>query len=341
MNTKTAKKYSIPARIAGTLALPVIMYFAMMALCYANGKSYYGSWQMWQTLIVDIGLSVTCAMGIGLQFKCGRFDFSGGGIMLLASIIAGNVAFNMDNNILVMCTLAMGLCVVLSLLVAVLYVYGRIPVNITTIGAAMMYEAITCIIFNGEGIRLFSNMKLRVFSTFPYVLIPTIGGIAVYAFFSYCTVTGKEAALLSKNRQSAVNIGINEKKNTILTYLYSGIIFGFASMIYITNSTHEASFVALGTVGELFSNILPVFIGLYIGVFCGDTIGTIIGSFALCLMSYSMSAVFSNEIGSSISSIFTGVFVIAVNVIGVQGGNIANWLKATFLPKKAVSTTER
>lgn len=338
MNTNAMKKKKTPlARVLGTLSLPVVMYLAMMALCYANGKTYYGTWQMWQTLIVDIGLSVTCAMGIGLQFKCGRFDFSGGGIMLLSAIIAGNVAYEMDNNILVMCVLSMVLCVGLSLIVAGLYVYGRIPVNITTIGGAMLFEAITCIIFDGEGIRLFSNMTLRVLSTFPYVLIPAIGGIAVYAFFSYCTVTGKEAALLSKNHQAAVNIGIDEKKNVILTYLYSGIIFGFATMIYITSDTHAASFVALGTVGELFSNILPVFIGLYIGTFCGDTIGTIIGSFALCLMSYSMSAVFSNEIGSSISSIFTGVFIICINIIGVHGSRIGGWLKKTFLPHKTAA----
>lgn len=341
MNANAKKKLSIPARIAGTLALPVIMYLVMMILCLANGKTYYGSAQMWRTLIVDIGLSVTCAMGIGLQFKCGRFDFSGGGIMLLSAIIAGNVAYNMGNNVLVMAVLSMVLCVVFSLLVALLYVYGRIPVNITTIGAAMLYEAITCIIFKGEGIRLFSNMTLRVFSTFPYVLIPACGGIAVYAFFSYFTVTGKEAALLSKNRQAAVNIGINERKNVILTYLYSGIIFGFATMIYITNGTHGASFVALGTVGELFSNILPVFIGLYVGTFCGDTLGTIIGSFSLCLMSYSLGAVFSNEIGSSISKIFTGVFVILVNIIGVHGGTIGSLLKSAFLPKRTASPAEK
>ena len=34
-------------------------------------------------------ISISCAMGIGLQFKNGRFDFSGGAIMLLSAIIAG------------------------------------------------------------------------------------------------------------------------------------------------------------------------------------------------------------------------------------------------------------
>ena len=57
------KRKSLLTRIVGTLALPVAMYLIMMALCYANGKMYYGTWDMWRTLIVDIALSLTCAMG--------------------------------------------------------------------------------------------------------------------------------------------------------------------------------------------------------------------------------------------------------------------------------------
>ena len=115
------KRKSLLTRIVGTLALPVAMYLIMMALCYANGKMYYGTWDMWRTLIVDIALSLTCAMGIGLQFKCGRFDFSGGAIMLLTSIVAGNVALEMDNSIGIMVLLCIVGCVVLSVLVALFY----------------------------------------------------------------------------------------------------------------------------------------------------------------------------------------------------------------------------
>ena len=80
------KRKSPLSRIVGTLALPVVMYLIMMVMCYSNGKMYFGTWMMWKTLIVDIAVSVTCALGIGLQFKNGRFDFSGGAIMLVAGL---------------------------------------------------------------------------------------------------------------------------------------------------------------------------------------------------------------------------------------------------------------
>ena len=317
------KRKSAVSRIVGTLALPVVMYLIMMALCYSHGKMYFRTWNMWKTLIVDIALSVTCAMDIGLQFKNGRFDFSGGSIMLLTSIIAGNIALKMDNNIAVMVILCILGCLVLSLLVALFYVYGRIPIVITTIGFAMLYEAVTCLIYGSRGINIVSNMTLRLFSTYPAVLAPMVIAIAIYAFYSYCTTTGKQARLLANNQQAAVNIGINEKKNVIVSYIFSGLIFGCATIIYIANGMHRAATTSMATVGELFSNILPVFIGLIVGAFCGDTIGTIVGSLSLCLMSYGLKAVFSDELGAAISTICMGVFILVINVIGSQGGKVA------------------
>ena len=317
------KRKSPITRIVGTLALPVAMYLIMMALCYSSGKMYFGTWNMWKTLIVDIALSVTCAMGIGLQFKCGRFDFSGGAIMLLSSIIAGNVALKTGNNIPLMCILCVVCCVVLSLLVAVFYVFGRVPIVITTIGFAMLYESVTCLIYGSRGINIVSNMTLRVFSTYPWVVVPMVIAIAIYAFYSYCTVSGKQARLLANNQQAAVNIGIKEKKNVIVSYAFSGLIFGFATIIYIANAMHRAATTSMSTVGELFSNILPVFVGLIVGSFCGDTIGTIMGSLTLCLMSWGLKAVFNDELGAAMCTICMGVFVLVINVIGAQGYRIA------------------
>lgn len=316
------KRKSPVSRIIGTLALPVAMYLIMMILCYSNGKMYFGTWNMWKTLIVDIALSVTCAMGIGLQFKCGRFDFSGGSIMLLTSIIAGNIALNMDSNVPMMIVLCIVGCLVMSVLVAVFYVYGRIPIVITTIGFAMLYESVTCLIYGGRGINIVSNMSLRIFSAYPWVVVPMVIAIAIYAFYSYCTVAGKQARLIANNQQAAVNIGVKEKKNVIISYVFSGLIFGCATIIYIANGLHRAASTSMATVGELFSNILPVFIGLIVGTFCGDTIGTIVGSLTLCLMSYGLKAVYSDELGAAICTICMGVFVLAINTIGAQGHRI-------------------
>lgn len=323
-------------RIAGTLMLPVAIYVIMMILCYANGKMYFGTWAMWKTLAVDIAVSITCALGIGLQFKCGRFDFSGGAIMLVTGILAGNIARDAGNSLALMIILSLGVSIILSIIVAVLYVYGRLPIIIATIGMAMLYEAVTCLLYNGTGVNLVPNMSLRIFATFPYVLIPLILAVGVYAVYSYLTKTGRQAELLANNQQAAVNIGINENRNVIVSYIFSGILFGLATIIWLTKSIHNASFSSLTTVNELFSNILPVFIGLMLAKYCGDTIGTVMGSITLCLLNYGLKAVFSNETGSAIATIVTGVFILLLNVFSAQGGNWIQMLKKSFKKREVI-----
>lgn len=312
-------KMPLYKRILGTLAMPVVVYAIMYYFSFANGKTYFGTWMMWQTLIADIAVAVTMALGIGLQFKSGRFDFSGGGIMLVTGIVAANIAKKFGNDIFIFAIICLVLAVTLSLCVALVYVYGRLPIIIATIGMALLFESITTLIYNGGGINIVANMDLNKFSKYPLVLIPLIGTIALYVLFSYITVAGKQSQLLSSNQQSAVNIGINEKLNVIISYIYSGAIFGFATMIYSSTGLHKAAFASLTTVGSLFTNILPVFIGLMLIAFCGDTIGTIIGAVTLCIMSYGLNIIFSAEMGGAISTIITAIFIFIINVISGQG----------------------
>lgn len=331
------KGVDIIKRIAGTLFLPVAMFVVMKLICDANGKTYFGSITMWRSLIVDIAVSVSCAMGIGLQFKNGRFDFSGGAIMLVAAIVAGNVSRS-SNSTLLFGVVCIAVCVALSVLVALVYVYGRLPIMIATLGMALLFEAITPLMFGGGGVNLISVSFIKKLSTFPLVLIPFGGAVAVYAIYSYVTTTGKQSLLLAHQQQAAVNIGISETKNVILSYIYSGLIFGFATMIWASIGKHDASYSSLSTVGELFSNILPVFVGLYIGVFCGDTIGIIMGSLSICMMTFGLKAVLTAEMGSAVSIAMMGVFVFLVNLVAGQGGNIKKLFGMLFATHKPART---
>lgn len=328
---------NIVKRIIGALILPVAMFVIMFIACRAVGKAYFGTWIMWRTLIPNIAVSMTCAMGIGLQFKNGRMDFSGGAIMLLAAIVAGNVAQQNGSNPVIFAVLCVVICVALSVVTAIMYVYGRLPIIISTIGIALLYESITPLIFGGSGVNLTATTSLSAFSRFPLALFPLIASFLIYTAYSYLTVTGKQSRLLSNNQSAAVNIGINEGKNVIITYVFSGLVFGFATMLYASSGILRASYSSLSTVSALFSNILPVFIGLMLARFCGDTIGTLLGSITLCLMSFGLQAIFSAEMGSAITMVITGVFILVINTVSSQGDAwIATIKKSVTKPKTAV-----
>ena len=326
------KALNILKRVGGTVMLPVIMFVVMKLLCGANGKPFLANWKMWMVIIPNVAVTVACAMGIGLQFKNGRFDFSGGSIMLLSAITAGSIARDSGTNSpILFCVIAVGMCVLLSVVVSLVYVYGRLPIMIATIGMALVYESITPLVFGGGGVNLISVSFVKQLSTFPLVLIPFACAVAVYAVYNYLAATGKQSLLLAKNQQASVNIGINENKNVILSYVYSGLIFGFATIIWASLGKRDASFSSLSTVGELFSNILPIFVGLYIGAFCCDTIGIIMGSLAIVMMKTGLTTVFKAELGGAISTAMMGLFVFLVNLVAGQSKNIKKLFSKLFV----------
>lgn len=316
--------------VVGALALPVIMYVAMMIFCFANNKMYFGSLVMWRSLVGTIAASATCAYGIGLQFKSGRLDFSAGAVMLLSAIVAGNVAQICGNNPFVFAALCMILCVLLNIGVALVYVYGRLPIIIATLGMALLYESITAVVFDGRGVNLTANVALRQFSIFPMALIPLVASVLIYAAFSYLSITGRQAQVLANNQQAGVNIGINERRNILISYIYSGAILGFATMVYASTGIINASFSSLSTIGGMFTNLLPVFVGLILSRFCGDTIGILLGVIAMSLMNFAMEAVLTAELGSAVTTMMTGVFLLLINVADAKGPVLAAWLKQKF-----------
>ena len=69
--------------------------------------------------------------------------------------------------------------------------------------------------------------------------------------------------------------------------------------------------------------------------FCGDTIGIIMGSVTLCLLSYALNAVFANTLGTAISNICMGTFILVINVVNAQGRTMLKTIGK--LLKKGVS----
>lgn len=290
--------------------------------------------------MTNIAVATTMALGIGLQFNNGRFDFSGGAVMLLAAIISGNVAAKAGNNLIIYAVLCIALTTLFSVAVSLLYVYGRLPVAITTITMALILEAITPLVFNGAGVNLVAKLELKKLTVYPGVLIPFILAILIYIFYKNYTLSGKQSLLLAKNQGAAVDIGINEKRNVIISYVYSGMLFGLATIIWTPQTIKAASFTSLSTVGALFTNILPVFIGLALSKYCGEAIGTVMGAVTLSLMTYGLQAVLSNEMGAALSMAITGIFIFVFNIITTPyGSRINEWYNSWKRKKRLLKTT--
>lgn len=288
---KKNKAVDFIRRFILTMLFPVIVYIVMYILAKSKGVTYFNlGFDMCRTVLVNTSSTAVAALAIWLQVKNGRFDFSGGATMVLAAIIAGNLVLNAKLGPFAFMVLCIVVGVVLSVITAVIYIYGRLPIMICTIGVALLFESITYLIFEARGLSILSNTKLTVFGRMPYILIVLAIAVAVFVIYSYKTVAGKRAKALANNQQAAVNIGINEKKNVIQTFIICGILLGCAACIYGSNNQVKPQ-SGLSTAGTLFQNIIPAYMGVFVGAASVDAVGVVVAALAMEILNYGLSCI--------------------------------------------------
>ena len=316
-----------------TLLFPVLMFFAMWIItsndpdCYVNGKNVFLNTDIIRFVIQNACQSVCVALAIWMQLKNGRFDFSNGASMILAAIIAGHVG-TMANSPFVAFLVAVVCGIVLCGVTSVVYMVGRLPIVIATIGCTLLYESLTYLVFGGGGIITFyQNTSLSVFGHLPGVLLPTALAMILFIVFNEMTVSGRKGKILSNNQSAGVNIGIYEQENVSRTYLFSGIIVGLAAIIYVSqNPVYPQS--ALSTSGIMFSYIVPVYMGMFIGLASNNVIGIAIAAIGMQILNYGLNCM--NLGAGGWQQIIMGVFVMCFYTLSAQLDNIKALCRKIF-----------
>jgi ribose/xylose/arabinose/galactoside ABC-type transport system permease subunit len=308
-----------------TLLFPVLMFCVMLLVtacnpkCYVNGKFIFLHVDLVRYVILTACMTICAALAIWIQLKNGRFDFSGGASMILTAIIAGTIGYEMNNPMLAM-VMAIAIGIGLSCLTGIVYIVGRIPIIICTIGMTLLYESMTYLVCGGDGINnYFQYPTLSLFGRMPMVFIPTMIAIAAFVIFDRFSAAGRKGKILANNQIAGVNIGINEKKNIMISYVFTGIIIGMAAVIYVSQRA-IAPQSGLATSGILFSYIVPVFIGMFIGMASMDVIGIVMASIGMAILNYGLNCM--NLGAGGWLQIIMGLFVMCFYAFQAQLGNI-------------------
>lgn len=320
---------TILKKILLSVIFPLLMFTVMLIItasnekCYVNGKLIFLSTDLVKQVILNSCMTVCVALAIWLQLKNGRFDFSGGASMILTAIVAGNIGV-ITGNPWVALGVAIVLGIILNCFTAFVYTVGKIPIIICTIGMTLLYESLTYLVFGGQGIRVFySQRNTSIFGRIPSVFLPTALAITVFVIFSYFTAAGRKGKILSNNQKSGVNIGINENKNVLITYIFSGIIIGLAAIVYVSqNEVTPQS--GLATSGIMFSYIVPVFMGTFIGLASCDVMGIAIAAIGMEIMNYGLNCL--NLGAGGWQQIIMGVFVLGFYAFSAQADKIESFM---------------
>lgn len=321
----TKKLLTVLKKILLTLAFPIGMFLVMWLITAAFGVNNFVSPIIMRQVLTDGSLTAIIALAIYLQFKNGRFDFSGGATMILTAIISGNITYNAGGNVFMFLGLCVAVGVILSLITSVIYSFSHVPVIICTIAVTLVYEAITYLIFDAKGLNIISY-EIAKFGKFPFIFIPLVIAILFFLFYSNFTVEGKRGKLLSMGQKSAVNIGIAERKNVISCYLITGIILGLGALVYGSQNIISPQ-SNLSTSSILFSYIVPVFIGMFLGRASVDAIGITVASVGMAIMNSGLDCLGVG--GGGVQQIIFGIFMLAFYAFSGQIDKI----KSIFMRK--------
>lgn len=336
MRKKKLTGTEILRRCAGTLYIPAIVYAVFLIIAKSGSASYFGNANTWRNIALHTGATATTAYALATQIKNGRFDFSGGAIMTLGALISLYIVKRIYTSAWIYLPASIIVCVILSLLVATLYITGRIPIIICTVGAAILFESITLVFNNGQAVSISNDPTLNFLGkrVGPLCGLTLVSAAIYYCFFNLRTA-GKQAQLLASNQEAAVNIGINEKKNVLQTFVVSGVLYGISSVIFASQAFQvDTVATVLGTVSTAFSAMLPVFMGLYIGSFSTDAVGIIFSSLTVGILQYGISAIAPTGYAGAFKNAVMGIFMILFFFVSKKSGPVIVMLMQRFFPRK-------
>jgi len=321
----TMKHKNIPLnlvkRVFGTVFIPVMIYTVIYLVARTNGITYFGDSNTWRNIFLNFGLTATVAYALGLQIKNGRYDFSGGAIMTLGALISLYIVSHTVENAIFYLIISIIICTALSTIVSLVYVKGKIPIIICTVGMAIFYESLTLVFNRGQNLSISNNPALNYLGRQlqPMLILVAISAL-IYLLFNNFTSAGKKSQLLASNQTAAVNIGINEKKNVIITFMLSGTFYGIASVVYAGQSFQvEVVSSVLGTVSTAFGSMLTIFMGFWIGQFSTDAIGIIFSSFAVGILQYGIEVLAPTGYAGAFKNIVMALFMIVFYLVSRKG----------------------
>lgn len=329
MKNKKNSTGTILKRILGTIYIPAAIYLVILIAARMNGIHYFGDSNTWRNILLDTGATATVAYALAIQIKNGRFDFSGGAIMTLGALLSIYLANQFAHNGIAFFIISIVVCTVLSIVVSLLYTYGKIPVIICTVGAAIFFESLTLVFNGGKGATISNDATLNFLGkkVGPVLILMAVCAV-VYLIYTRFTVSGKQSELLANNQQAAVNIGIKERKNVIISFVVSGGLYGVASVVFASQAFQiDVVSSVLGTVSTAFGSMLPVFMGFYIGSFSTDAVGILFSSLALGILHYGISVIAPTGYAGAFKNMIMAFFMVVFFLASRKGPRFLKWMK--------------
>ena len=316
-----------------TLLFPVIMWllFLVITACGGNAGTYVSA-NGFDYIFRQSILPTVVGLAIAIPLSGGRWDFATGTIAVLGAIIGGNIGVMISENVFVVLLCCIASCIVLALIEGVIYVFLRVPNMIVSLGIVMVYESLTSVLFDGQGVRLnrYDNILAVTQAPWCYILLAVVL-VSTYILLER-TKFGCDVKSLGRNAPLSINSGVNEKKNILLTYLLVGALLGVAALLnaWQTNITPVSN---RGSTSLMYSSMGAGLGGLFLADFTCMPWGVWIGAVGMQTMTYGMVC---SGLDSSMQMVVTGVVIVLIMAYTANQAWLAKKIGGLF-PRRRVN----
>ncbi len=290
-----------------TIAPAVIVYLLFMLATNLFGESGFGVGGDLKTILYNTLYSGFIALALSYNLTSGRFDFSVGSVLLLSVIAGGNLAKTLGLGPVPMLLVCIVIGMACGLVSGIIYITLKLPPMVSSLGVAMVFEAIGFMINKGKGVRLMTEFDLLIWSQPLYSVLLTAVVLIILIYLLNFTKFGYNCHSLQTGQKNAVEVGVNEKTNSVICYIIAGGLMACAGVLFLCKNGMVSPKAGLGSSSYMMSAFLPMFIGQALAKYSDRNIGTIVGSFcAACLTS----GLIKLGCGSSLKTVLDGAVVL-------------------------------
>lgn len=283
-----------------TVAAPVAVYLIFLALTTAAGKPGFGTGSDMRVIIYNAIYSGFIALAMSYNLTSGRFDFSVGSVLILSLIAGGTLAKDWGVGPVGLVLLVVAVGMLCGLVSGLFYITLRLPPMVTSLGVAMVFEAIAFSMNKGGGIRLIGRFDLLIWGQPPYSFILLGAVLVVLIYLLNFTKFGYDCKSLQAGQKNAVEVGVNEKRNAVVCYVIAGALMACAGIMYLCQYGYIAPQTGLSSSSFMMSAFLPMFIGNALAKYSDRNIGVIMGALTQACISSGLVALGISSSGKTV-----------------------------------------
>lgn len=298
-----------------TIAPAVLVYLFFFVLTRLVGSTTFGVGGDLRTIAYNMVYSGFIALAMSYNLTSGRFDFSVGSVLILSLIAGGNLFKHIEKavelptfaSILLLVVLVLLVGAVCGLISGLVYISLKLPPMVTSLGVAMVFEAIGFSINKANGIKLLARFDVLIWAQPKYSFLLMGVVLIILIFLLNFTKFGYNCRSLQTGQKNAVEVGVNEKINAVVCYIIAGVLMACAGVLYLSNFGYISPQTGLSSSSFLMSAFLPMFIGQALAPYSDRNIGTVVGAFCQACLSSGLVAL---GCSSSMKTVMDGVVVL-------------------------------